>query len=312
MRGRDSYPRLLGALRRRVAGAVVLVVVVSGPSVVAGGDAPHLDPVAVRKLVEDARKDGRAKDPAARIRSADALGATDEPLVADELVARLRKERDLGVEEAVIRALGRQRASRVAVEKVIVLRLAAAADEDRKRALASDPGFLVNPKTGNPDLTSPEGRLALETQAARSRVRCAAIGALKALGAEFARPCLDWIPFLQDPNDDLVVATLEAISARGTEGRPALPTLLDLFRMYPVEKGWETGGVVDLSGTNASAKAKWTAIFGHPDKQKARPRVFRALSAAIVAVTGRNFDVPEALEAHMKAAEGPPPKKRTK
>jgi hypothetical protein len=73
--------------------------------------------------------------------------------------------------------------------------------------------------------------------------------------------------------------------------------------MYPDESRWETGAVVDLAGTNATARARWMVRFGHPGKQRARPEVVLAIRDALRRVTGTGFDSPEGLEGYLAQAD---------
>jgi hypothetical protein len=82
-----------------------------------------------------------------------------------------------------------------------------------------------------------------------------------------------------DAVDELVIAVLEG--AGRAKCWPLLPEVLALYRCYP------------------TPKAKWMLLFGHPGKKRARPEMVKALRAALVAVTGRPFEDPEALEAFL-------------
>lgn len=306
--GRAPRPASRHGIVGVLAVAFLAVLALAEPAASADGTlatpAPAVPEAVAKRTVEAMRPDLKAKDPRVRARAVEGLGAVDHPLVARELLGRLRKEADPLALEAVVAALGRQRTSAADVGKKLLEHLAAAAEAERKREAAGSPGFPVDPRTGEPALDTKEGREAVEAMTARSRVALAAIRALEALAVPAGANALAWTPLLQDPNDDLVVATLCGLAA-GT-CMEALPAILELYRMYPLPNTWETGAVTDLSGTNASAKAKWMVRFGHPDKHKARPKVVQAIGKALTALTGRSFDSPEALQEWMGRPSGKP------
>jgi len=122
--------------------------------------------------------------------------------------------------------------------------------------------------------------------------------------------------FPQDPSDGLVVGVLDVVGA--WKAWPTLPDVLALYRCYPDPARRETGAVTDLDGTNASARATWIVLFGHPEKQRARPDVVKGLRRALESVTGTAFADPESLDAYLKrpevaalvAGKKPPTKRR--
>jgi hypothetical protein len=289
-------PRLRGA--GFVAATLAFVALVSATPARAedAGDA------AARAAVSATRRDARSKDRVVRARASAALGGTDHAVAAKELLARLRVETEPSVQRAIVEALATQRAARADVVTRLLPWIAAQAEADRRREGRGDPGFPVDPRTGDPLLASPEGQAALARGTDAGAARAAALRLVAADERVLAEHAGEWIPFLQDAHDDLVVCVLEALGrARRAD---ALPAILELYRMYPTAASWETGSVVDRAGTNATAKASWMVRFGHPGKQRARPRVHEAVGTALAAITGSAQDSPEALAAWMaKPAE---------
>jgi hypothetical protein len=69
--------------------------------------------------------------------------------------------------------------------------------------------------------------------------------------------------------------------------------------MYPRENRYETGSALDLSsiGTEATSKAKWMLVFGHPQKQRPRPEIVKAIKRCVEELTGTEVEDPGDLEA---------------
>jgi hypothetical protein len=179
--------------------------------------------------------------------------------------------------------------------------LGEAADAERERLRRGKPSFRVDPRTGQADLDSEEGRLALAATRARGLMLREAIYCVRLLSTQPPEGADALAVFLHDPLDGLVIETLGAFRDWKTEA--ALPALLDLYRCYPTPSTWETGAIVDLGGTNASAEARWMVLFGHPERQRARPEVVEALEACLEAITGRRFEGPEDLERWLRKEE---------
>jgi len=268
-------------------------------SAYADEEAVSLGPAEIRSVLAEFGRAYRAKDGDARASAVSALAPVDDPKVAEKLLRALRTEKDPVVLGALFDALARQEATKGKVMKKVMAWLANEAEEQRKRVARGRVGVRIDPRTGEPDLDSEEGRLVLAETRARGEVLCEAVRCTRLLAKEAPPSAEAVVPFLQDPLDDLVVETLGAIGQWGLES--ALPNLLDLYRMYPTEVSYETGEVVHAAGTDATAKQAWMAIFGHPDKRRARPRVHAALQECLETLTGRGFESPEELESWLHA-----------
>jgi hypothetical protein len=162
----------------------------------------------------------------------------------------------------------------------------------------------VNPRTGESDVASPEGKAAFTASAARDRMVAAGFKCLLALGFNERPGGSSIAGVIQSPDEVLIVAALAYAGRHRLID--ALPAILMLFRMYPRDNRWETGAVTHAGGTNASAKAEWMLYFGHPGKRIPRPRVVAAVRAAILALTGREVDDPEDLAILLRE----PPRRR--
>jgi hypothetical protein len=237
----------------------------------------------------------KAKDPAARREALAALSGFAHPLVADRILRVAVGREEEGLRAAAFRALGGQEGESTRLAPRVSAWLAAEAEEARRAVARGEFGFVVDRRTGDPILDTPEGKAALEAKRARGRVRAEAVALLRSW--RFRRPDLleTAARFLQDGDDGLVVACLGLLGDAGDRDR--LGAILDLYRMYPLPHRWETGAVTDRGGTNASAKSAWTSRFGDPDKRRARPEVVKALRETVKRITGEEADSPAALEA---------------
>lgn len=244
----------------------------------------------------------RKKDAAKRILAVEALGAHVHAKVARRLLGIVAREKDLMVTTAAIRALHRQTPFAKRIVPRLADRLIDEAEAMRKRARRGSGGFLTDRRTGDADTQSAEGRAQLRVTRQRGAMLLELLGVLDELGWQPGKRIPDLTPFLQDPNDELVIKTLELLAR--WKAVFALPAVLELYRMYPSEYRWETGAVVDVGGTDATAKARWMVRFGHPDKQRARPAVWAAIQRMLEAVTHRTFAGPESLALYL--VEAPP------
>jgi hypothetical protein len=254
-----------------------------------------------REAIREFGKASRAKEPQGRIEAVRALGTVVHERVADRLLRFLRREDDNRVLTATVRTLAHQAPFAADVVAGLADRLRSEAEAAKRRLRQGDAGFLVDPRTGGADSVSAEARAKLEETRERAGMVVALFATLETLGWTPEKSQPDVTPFLQDPDDELVTATLATL-ARWKEWS-ALPAVLELYRMYPTEYQWETGAVVDLGGTNATAKATWMVRFGHPDKQRARPDVARGLRAYLEVVTGRSFDTPAKLAVYISDSD---------
>jgi hypothetical protein len=280
--------------RLTIAGALLVGLVTAAPS-----RAWPEEAATVRQALAAFSRSARSKLPGERIEAVRALGGLVDAGVAKRLLAFARREQDPEVLAATFDALAAQRPHAPLVAAKLAERLAEESAARRARAARGDAGVLIDPRTGDPDLTSPAGLARLHAQRGRSRMLASLMTALEALGWEPDRSPPDVTPLLQDPADEVVIGALSLLARTGAQA--ALPAVLELWRMYPNEATWETGAVVDLAGTDASAKATWMVRFGHPDKQRARPEVVRAVRAAVERLAGRPIEGPEGLEAHVEA-----------
>jgi hypothetical protein len=220
------------------------------------------------------------------------------PKVADRLLRTLRRAREPEVRSAILGALGHQKTSQEKVMKKVVTWLRERAREDRGRIARGDSGLVIDPRTGDPDLLSPEGQLRLARWRARSEMLREAVYCVRLLCPERPRRAEDLLVFLQDPHDGLVVETLHLLAQWRVED--ALPAILELYRLYPGPRRWDTSHVLARAGSNGKAKSRWMVTVGHPDKQRHRPKVVEAIRACLQSIAGCSFDTPEALERHLR------------
>lgn len=285
--------------RRLLAGLVLLLL--AAPARGGEGAAVLADDAVVRAALASFDAAWKAKDSARRVAAVDGLGGVDHPRVAQRLLKVLKKTDEAPVLSSLFAALEGQRASYPAVGKAVWAWLLAAAESEEKRLARGEPDVRIDPKTGEPDLDSAEGQARLAETRARGEVAAAALRCARTVLAEApARPAAIAV-FLQDPHDDLVIETLRALGA--WKASPALPRLLELYRIYPEKFRYETGDVVHPGGTDASAKAEWIVHFGHPDKRRVRPDVVDALALALESLTGRTFEAPEVLATFLARSE---------
>lgn len=269
------------------------------------GDAPRkasdARPADVRAALSTFGRAYRTKHSGARAEAVRALGALVDAKVAKRLLKCLRSERDPEVLVAVVETLGAQEPSKATIVPKLVARLEDEIDTERSRMAKGDCGLRIDPRTGDVDVDSAEGQARISTLRARSRMLVTLLSTLEALAWPVAKRPLDLTPLLLDADDALVVSVLERLAR--VRDWSSLRALLGLYRMYPTEAAWETGAVADGSGTNATAKAKWMEIYGHPDKQRPRPKIVTALRAALQAITDATFDSPDALAAYIERPE---------
>ncbi len=247
------------------------------------------------------RKAFRARSADQRVAALEALGAVNAEAVVKEVGKILRKEEDPLVRCAAYDVLRRFVGSPhiAEVAELLDFWIAEEADRERKRVARGESGIRTDPKTGEADLDSVEGRRVFEATERRGRAVATLLAAAReAHWAIVAGEGPDLSPLLQSSDDYVVVSALVLITAAKDER--ALPELAALYHQYPAANRYETGGVTDLSGDNASAKAKWMVRFGHPNKQRARPAVHAALIDAIRAITGKDFASPQGLDAWLK------------
>jgi hypothetical protein len=235
-----------------------------------------------------------------RLAAARALANVPHPDVAKRLLKELKHARDDELIAALLDGLAGQIPSRDDVGPAVVKLLTKRSEVLRKMLADGDPGFPLDPRTGDPDLDGVAGKAALARLAARDRMIAAGMRCLLSIDYHERLDATVVTPFLQSAEDDLVVVTLEAIARY--EMWPALPAILDLFKMYPRDNRWETGAAHDFSGTGTtlSAKLLWMLYFGHPKKRIPRPRVVQALKDAVKELSGVEVEDPADLSAMLR------------
>lgn len=263
---------------------------------------PAVSKETAKEAVETFDAAMKAKEEEARLKAIEALGAVDHEEAADRLLKELRRSRTSALRQALFDALARQTASTAEVGPVVEKTVMLLAAETADRLKRGDAGFLIDRKTGDADVKSPEGRAALAESAAREQAIAAGFRCLLTLDYHKRLDADAVVAVLHSAEDELVTAALETMARRRLWD--ALPAVEKLYRMYPRENRWETGAVVDAGGTNATAKAAWMKYFGHPKKQTARPEVVKAIRKAILDMTGREVEDPAALTALLR--EGDP------
>jgi len=240
----------------------------------------------------------RSKKPDERAAAVRKLGTVRHESVAARLLKLAKRESDAAVLAVTFETLGEQKASAKKVVSSLTKRLKAELDAEAKRIKRGRNNFRLNPRTGEADPSSKEGLAALAATEQRAVMVLAILNALDALGWMPGKKPPDLTPFLQDPHDDLAVVVLQRLGA--WKAWHALPQMHFLYRMYPSAELWETGAVNQAGGTPASAKAAWMKLFGHPGKQRGRPKVHAALMAALKAITGEDFASPDALGKYIR------------
>ncbi len=297
-------PSVMMWTRMLVCGVVLGLVSSLGlpPAHAAEGEASLASAGEVRAALSAFKKASRSKLAGERIEAVRALGSTLHPKVAKQLLKFSRKEDDLEVLTVAFEVLRGMKPLAGEIAPDLAKRLGREAAAEAKRAARGDPGIRIDPRTGDADTHSAAGKARLLAGRRRSAMLAALLATVDTLEWKGVRTPPDLVPLLQDPSDDLVEGVLARL--RETKDPAALPAVLALYRMYPTGASWETGAVVDLAGTNASAKAKWMVLFGHPDKQRARPRVHAALLSMLKAVTGQAFATPDALASFLASKDG--------
>lgn len=251
---------------------------------------------------------GKSKDPVRRREALSDLGRRSHPLIADRLLRIATGDEPPDLREAAFRTLALQGGEAARAAPRVAAWLVAEERASRKALARGDFGLPVDRRSGEPILDGEEGRAALEEKRARGRARAAAVDLLRAW--EFrSDACGEALRhFLQDGSDALAVAVLRTLS--DWRDPRFLPDILALFRMYPAPNRWETGVVIDISGTDASARAKWMAVYGDPEKRRPRPAVHEAIRSAAERITGEACATPGALEALIASPKREPAGRR--
>lgn len=176
--------------------------------------------------------------------------------------------------------------------------LGGAADAIWERRAKGDIGVPIDPKTGEALRDTSEAAVAMQRSRDEGALFTTALTLVLAHGKAPKKPVELLRPFVQHPCDDLVVLTLKV--AREWDVRDLTSDLVQLLRMYPTNASWETGAVTHISGTNASARDAWMRLYGHPDKQRARPAVYAAVTETLSAWAERKIASPADADAWLK------------
>jgi hypothetical protein len=269
-------------------------------------DAPPAQNVpddAAKEALDRFQKRFASPDMDERLDAVKALRPVLHPTVALALFDVGVKNPDLPVRIAAFKALQAQTPSAKTLGPRLAKFLGEAAEESRKAKAKGDYGVLVDPKTGQTDETSPEGKAALRAKHDRGKMLAEALHALDATGWRGAEGVDCLREFLGDGNDDLVVLSL-GLLARWKEWG-VFPDVLELFLLYPREDKVDVGSVsVDTGAAGgadqAAAKRKWMAKYGDPDRRRPRPKVVKAIKQFLLDVTGEKIETPDALREYMK------------
>ena len=234
------------------------------------------------------------------------LAKTVHATVADRLLGLALKDAEVLVRAEAFKGLLPQRPFAKAVGPKVARWLGDAAEENRKAKARGDYGVRVDPKTGEVDTESEEGKAMLRAKRERGRMLAEAVKLVRDWEYRDRESVEVLEEFLSDGNDDLVALVLDCFG-RWKEWS-VLPDLLDLFDIYPKEDGFETGSVSVDTGASGStdqqaAKRKWMAKFGDPDKRRPRPKVVQALKKALLDITGQEFKTPKELREYLKRPE---------
>lgn len=244
------------------------------------------------------KKAARVEDDSARAAALRAAVPGVHARVAEQLLQLLAHEGGGHAQAACLALLEAQAASSAKVAPAVLRWLDGEAAAEEQRRQRGDPGFLLDPRTNEPLLDTPEGQQALARLEARGEAWAEGLRLAAALAHERPAGIAAWAVFLHHPRDATVVEDLRLLGR--WKVREALPVMLHLYRCYPTPASWETGGIVDLVGDDATAKRTWQMVFGHPGKKRARPEVVAALEQALQDITGEAFRAPEDLDAWLK------------
>lgn len=225
------------------------------------------------------------------------------PDIAARLLDLALRDGDLLVRADAFRGLTYQKTSARTTGPKVARWLSQAAEENRKQKARGNYGVRVDPRTGEVDTESPEGREALRQKRDRGRMLSEAVKFIRDIEYRDRDSVEVLTEFLSDGNDDLVALVLGAF---GTwKEWTVLPELVDLFEIYPEPDSFETGSVTVDTGAAGSAdqqaaKRKWMSKFGDPDRRRPRPKVHHALKQALKDITGEDFATPRDLREFMK------------
>ncbi len=226
------------------------------------------------------------------------------PTVAGRLLDLALKSPENLVRSSAFRGLAYQKTSVKTTGPRVAKFLSEAAEENANRKKRGDYGVRVDPKTGDTDTESAEGKAALRAKRDRSRMLSEAVRLLDTIGHRGPDSVESLQEFLQDGDDDLVALALGMFGKWKVWGM-LKPDILQLFEMYPKEHEFQTGSTSVDTGAAGSedqqaAKRAWMAKYGDPDKRRPRPKVVKAIKQAILDITGEKVDTLEAYKDLLK------------
>jgi len=151
------------------------------------------------------------KEPEARRTAVRELARYSHPLIAKRLLRLAVSDEPSDLRAEAFRALGRQAEDTARLARAVSSWLEAEAKESRKALAKGDFGLVMDRRTGEPVLDTPEGRAALEAKRARGRMLAASVELLarwKHRSGGFREAV---VGFLQDGEDGLVAACLRLL-----------------------------------------------------------------------------------------------------
>jgi hypothetical protein len=256
-----------------------------------------------KEAIERFRKDFDTQDIDYKRDAIIRLSKVMHPDVAGVLLDEALKGKDLSLRSAAFTGLGLQKTSTKTVGPRVSRWLLEAAKESKAAKARGNYGVVIDPRTGDTDTTSEEGKAALRGKRERGRMVAEAMKLLDLLGYREKDSVEGLQEFLTDGNDDVVVVTLGMLGK--WKEWTVLPEIQELFDIYPEEDSYQTGSVSVDTGAAGSAdataaKRKWMAKFGDPDKRRPRPKVVKAIKKALLDITGEEIKDPAALKEYRK------------
>ena len=173
---------------------------------------PATDPEAKEALDRFAR-DFASEFVDLRLEALRRLRKTSHATVAGRLFDIALKDADASVRTEAFCGLQWQKSSAKALGPRIARWLGDIAEQSRKARARGDYGVLVDPKTGEPDTTSPEAAALARAGKERGRMLAEAVGLLRAWEHRDRDSVEVLVEFLQDGNDDLVAHVLATLGA---------------------------------------------------------------------------------------------------
>jgi hypothetical protein len=287
-----------------------LLLLAPSPAALAGEDgvpgpkpAEEVSEDKAKEAIERFRREFETEDLDLRLESLERLARVGHASVANLLLDLAMKHPENLVRATAFKGLGRQVGSAKILGPKLAWYLAGEAKANAKAKARGNYGVLVDPKTGDADTESPEGKAKLREKRERGRMLAEAVKLLDVLGYRQRDSVEALQEFLSDGNDDLVAQVL-GLFGKWKEWS-VLPDLLDLYEIYPKEDEFQTGSAsVDTGAAGnedaQAAKRKWMAKFGDPDRRRPRPKVVKALKKALTDITGETFEEPKALREFLK------------